>query len=474
MKTIVNPNNLIKNLIGEQMPKDTEYRPLKYILDVEVEEGVLLDNVITGQIVFLSREEKRVLDQLPMKPNENEIMEYLVSAYYLVPVGFDEYKFVQGYRSILQQIERNRKRPITKYTLFPTTHCNARCFYCFESGFKKTSMDEVTAKKVAEFIRQNVGGKQAELSWFGGEPTVAIKCIDYICGLLKEYGVDYVSGMVSNGYLFSKKVAEKAVRDWNLKSIQITLDGTEEVYNKTKSYNVSESAYKRVLNNIYHMLDVGIRVTVLLNLDYHNSDDLFNLVDELATRFKQYNNFRVSSHVLFNNEGYEKVHHTCDQEEELTELNYKLAAHMAKIGLNGSVMGDVRAKKKLPVLRYAHCMANDTGAIVIAPNGKFFKCEHIEDDLASAAGIDTGGFSKAELDEWFVADEGERCSDCNLYPDCFTPKKCIDHATCYPVDSDSKIVGYKENIKDLYRATTQREEMEKEETGKLPNDSAGL
>ena len=448
MKTIVNPNRTVKNLIGNQKPKDVEYRLLKYTLEVEVEEGVLLDNVVTGQIVLLSEKERNILDLLPRRYDET--IESLISAYFLVPVDFDEYAFVRGYRGILQQVERNKKKPITKYTLYPTTCCNARCFYCFESGLKKMNMDEETAKKVAEFIRQNVDGKQAEISWFGGEPTVAMKCIDYICGLLKEYGVDYVSGMVSNGYLFTEDTVKKAVDFWNLRSIQITLDGTEEIDNKTKNYIVPGNAYKRVLNNVGYLLDAGIGVTVLLNLDYHNYHNLFDLIDELAIKFKKYDNLRVSSHVLFNNEGYEKVHHTYQQEKELTELNYKLVAHMREVGLVGNVMGDVRIKKNIPMLRYAHCMVNDSGSIVIAPNGNFFKCEHIEDDLTSTAGIDIGDFNKSDLDEWFVADEGERCHKCCLYPDCFVPKRCVDHVTCYPIDSERRIVGYKQNISDTY------------------------
>ena len=467
METIVNANGILKSIIGDQTIKNVEYRLLKYTLEVEVEEGLLLDNVITGQIVFLSKEEKEVLYRLPKKPDRS--INQLISDYYLVPVDFDEINFVRGYRSVLQQVERSKEKPITKYTLFPTTCCNARCFYCFEAGYEKINMGKETAKKVAEYIRDNVGGKQAELEWFGGEPTVAMKCIDYICCLLREYGVDFVSGMVSNGYLFSEDVVRKAVEEWKLKSIQITLDGTEEIYNQTKNFAVSGNAYKRVLNNITLLLDAGIRVTVLMNLDYHNCDDLFKLTDELSVRFKQYKNFRMTSHVLFNGEGFEKVFHTEQEEEELAGLNHRLAAHMKEVGLNGWVMGDVRYKKKLPMLRHVYCMANDSGAIVIGPNGNLFKCEHIEYDLTSNAGIDKNGFEQAELDEWFVALEEERCADCCLYPDCFVPKKCLNRAKCYHIDAESKIEGYRDNITKIFHDLS-RGKQEDLETGKKVND----
>lgn len=458
MRTIVKGNSIVSSVIGEQRTKDTEYRLMKYVFETEVEDGLLLHNVITGQLVLLTDIERSILSQLPQKPDEK--INELIANYYLVPVDFDEYMFVVGYRGILQQVERNNVRPVTKYTIFPTTCCNAHCFYCFESEYQKINMTQEMAKKVADLIRRNVGDKQAVLGWFGGEPTVAMNRIDYICHLLREYGVDYISGMVSNGYLFTEDVVNKAVNDWKLQNIQITLDGTEEVYNKTKSYNVPGSPYQRVVNNIETLLKAGVRVTVLLNLDYHNSDDLYDLIDQLSKRFKQYGNFRMASHVLFNDEGYEKVHHTREQEEELAELNYRLADYMSNAGINGNVMGDVRVKGKLPKLRYMYCMANDSAAVVIGPNGNFYKCEHIEKALTSSAGIDTGPLNETELEEWFISEENKSCAECCLYPDCFFPRRCTDHAKCYPIDAERKLAGYKEIAQTLFHNISQNEQAE--------------
>ena len=448
MIIIEDGSSIIKTVIGDQKIKSTEYRPMNYILEVEVDDKLLLQNVITGQLVLLENDEKIFFRQPPGMPIKET--EQLISSYFLVPVEFDEKEFVQGYRKILQQIERNKKKNITKYTIFPTTCCNAHCFYCFESEFKKTNMSEETAKKVAEFISSNCGKSKAEINWFGGEPTVASNRIDTICESLKESGTEFFSGMVSNGYLFDKEMVLKAVKDWHLKSIQITLDGTEEIYNQTKQFNVLGSAYLRVLDNINLLLEANITVTVLLNLDYHNYDDLFVLVEELSNRFHKYSNFRVSSHVLFNNEGYDKIIHTDKEEEDLANRNYILGDHISKVGLNGSVMGDILRKGKLPQLRYQYCMVNDSSAIVIGPYGDFFKCEHIADSLTSSAGIDKGFFSNEELDKWFEPIEKNDCYKCCLYPNCFVPVDCKDHVKCYPSDSVRKIANYKEIVKNKY------------------------
>lgn len=455
MKTIVEPDAILNAIIGEQMVKDAEYRLMNYVFEVEMEDGLLLHNVITGQLIYLSETEKDVLCGLPLKPDER--IEHLIKCYFLVPTGFNEYEFVRGYRKILQQIERNKEKPITKYTIFPTTCCNAHCFYCFESDYVKMNMDEDTAKKVVEFIHQHADNKQVTIGWFGGEPTVAVPCIDMICEGLKKLGVAYSSSMVSNGYLFTEQLIKKAVDDWKLKNIQITLDGTEEVYNKTKNFTAPGSAYERVTNNILLMLQSGIEVTVLLNLDYYNSEDLFKLVDELAVRFREYKNFRVSSHVLFNDEGYEKVHHTDGEEEELIERNYALADYMKKAGLSGNVLGAAGKKGKLPKLQYLHCMANDNGSVVIAPDGSLHKCEHIPNGLTNYARVDSGLIEEADIDEWFEPGEEERCANCILFPCCFVPEKCTDHQKCHPIDFEKRIDGFKELSKKLYYGSDEKE-----------------
>lgn len=440
MRTIVDANSIVSSVIGEQKSKDVDYRLMKYILSVETEDGLLLHNVVTGQLILLSDEETEAISRLPGKAEDAAVP--LIAAYYLVPVEFNEYDFVRGYRKVLQQLEKNKPKPITKYTILPTTCCNAHCFYCFESNYEKLNMDEKTARKVADFIIRRADGNKVELSWFGGEPTIASDRINEICQILREHEVNYLSGMISNGYLFTEELVRKAVEDWKLQSIQITLDGTEEVYNKTKSFHVPESAYQRVLNNIQLLIDAGVIVTVLLNLDEHNRRDLYDLVDELAQRFSQTDNFRIASHVLFNDEGYEKVHHTYDQEENLIRENYRLIEYIRSAGLKGNVMGSTRGKNYLPKLRYLYCMVNDSGAVVIGPNGSFYKCEHLENGQECTTGLDGGCFDEKEIDTWFTSGEKPQCVDCPLFPECFVPKRCKDQENCFSVVAEQKLSSY--------------------------------
>ena len=94
--------------------------------------------------------------------------------------------------------------------------------------------------------------------------------------------------MISNGYLFDDNLIKTAKEDWNLQNVQITLDGTEEIYNKTKNYiyKNDENPFKRVINNIHKLAYNKISVSIRMNCDKHNFEDLIKLVHYLHEEFK--------------------------------------------------------------------------------------------------------------------------------------------------------------------------------------------
>ena len=96
-------------------------------------------------------------------------------------------------------------------------------------------MNEDTAEAVAKFIIKSYNGKKVSIQWFGGEPLCNISAIDKICTYLTEHKISYKSTMTTNGYLFDNEVVKKSVDVWNLQSVQITLDGLAETYNKVKN-----------------------------------------------------------------------------------------------------------------------------------------------------------------------------------------------------------------------------------------------
>ncbi len=406
---------------GEGKISETEYRLIKYNLRKDVDEGTLLCNTVTGELILLDEDEKALLEKLPL-PYDAKLDE-LIKRRFLVPADYDEHSAVLKLRKILQLL--NRKKEITGYIILPTTCCNARCFYCYEANYKHISMSEQTADDVVEFIKDHHGDKKVGLSWFGGEPTLGEARIDQICKGLQSENIEYSSSMISNGYLFDEEMAKKAKELWKLTNIQITLDGTEEIYNKVKAYvGIKDSAYKRVIRNIGLILDQDIRVSVRMNLDRYNFEDLKMLINELSDKFGGNKNFLAYAWPLFDDCGFNPIKHKeldriwlSKKQDELRELIKEKCIYKPH-------------NYSLPRLLLYHCMADGNNSVIISPDGGLAKCEHYTENYYGY--IQTGITDNVEFSKWNETIEYAECENCALFPCCVELKNCFSAGKCYP------------------------------------------
>ena len=425
MQTIVEPKQEIERLWGQQrIREDQTVRLMRYVLRADHEGKVLLHNVVTGRLAVLSSEEAAVLDQLPMP--YTPVMEQLAAAHYLVPEDYDEHRRAAGMRKILMTLSAAREtEAITQFTILPTTACNARCYYCFEQGRAISAMTKETADETVRFIAGSCGpGKTASLSWFGGEPTVAVPRIDQICEGLREAGIRYYSQMISNGYLFDEDLAERAVSLWHLKAIQITIDGTEDYYNRVKAYvGITGSAYSRVMRNIGLLLDRKVQVTIRMNFDEANCGDLRALLDEIVSRFGRHPCLRFAIHPI--NGAYEddsgETHHGTDAWFEAKVL--ELSELVEQTGL-------ANEHTELPGLRYSGCMASSSSCATITPGGYIVSCPEQYDEDQYIGNVREGIADSEVRRSWKQIAEYEKCAECVLYPYCARVANCCSKDRC--------------------------------------------
>ena len=79
---------------------------------------------------------------------------------------------------------------------------------------------------------------------------------------------------------------------------------------------------------IHRLLDAGIRVTIRLNIDRHNADDLLALAEILGAEFKGEAKLNAYSHVLFEVGSEESaVQHTDAQRQELFQVRMRPQGH---------------------------------------------------------------------------------------------------------------------------------------------------
>lgn len=446
MKIIEELQPLVGQTLGKQKLKEnTNYRRLTYIRQVDADEGKLLFNLLTGEMLLLSREEMDVFYNC--KNIDNELAKTLIEKWFLVPEDTDDAKLSQQFVFLVNSINNIYSAPkINSFTILPTTDCNARCFYCFEHGCKKKWMSEQTALDVVDYIMKKKTDGEIKLRWFGGEPLYNSKVIDIICTELKKRGVEYHSHMVSNGYLFDEEMVERANNLWHLKKIQITLDGTEKIYNRIKAYIYKDvsSPFKRVIGNIEALLKKNIDVSIRLNMDKYNVDDLFTLTDDLLEQMGKYDGLYIYPHLLYENSCKFKQNDAEKDDKYLNDRYLELKAKVTK-KIN-------KQSKYNRIMRFKnHCLADTDTSVMILPEGELGKCEHFIDDHF------IGSIYNDEIDyknlNWFkqMTTVMPECDECEMRPACIYVACCPSRSKrCTPADKQTKITNLDAHIKYVY------------------------
>lgn len=445
MQTILSSSGNNLKILGKPKSSETKLRWMTYVLTKPVENGVLLFHVLTREMLLLTPEEYATPDSLPE----------LRDKWFRVPEEMNDQKYADQVRFVCKNVQKKPKY-VTDYTIFTTTDCNARCFYCYEMGRSRIPMSEETAHKSADYIARHCGHEKVKLGWFGGEPLLNKKVIDIICGDLTAQGIEYNSYIISNGYLFDAETVQKAVKLWKLKWVQISLDGTEEVYNRSKAfvYKDSQSPYQIVMTNIERLLNAGIQVRVRMNLDNHNSEDLVALAGELHERFGENKNLTAYSHMLFEFAGNKEQIRAEEERWNLFQKQHSLCETLISYGL----WAKRSLRKNLPVNM---CMADSGKALTILPNGELGLCEHYSEDNF-VGHIDREGLDTAMVQSFRECwDPIEACTDCFFYPECIRLKKCMERKECFPVVREKNRHNILEAMQNTYNAWL-RKEVDKE------------
>ena len=252
MQTIYQTVKPLDKLLKKQKIKPRQYyRPMYYVVEQPVDEGLLLYHTMTKALLLLSPEEAEIYKTRPTD------LPQLIEQWFLVPQSHDDRLLSRQIRDIARMLEKESDA-ITSYTILTTTDCNARCFYCYEMGRPRVPMNKDTALKTADYIISHCKGEKIILQWLGGEPLYNKPVITLICKRLKDAGIEFTSTMASNGYLFDEDTVKEAKEEWLLTKVQITLDGTEKIYNRSKAYIYNNvNAFRTVISEPSSPISIG-------------------------------------------------------------------------------------------------------------------------------------------------------------------------------------------------------------------------
>ena len=429
MDVFFQPNRDLVNLLGGPQKKQDgiNYRFTHFLIEDTWNDGrKILYNTFTKVGIVVNGEEYDLITSL----GEAVCTEYAIENYLLVPEDFDEAE------KIIEMRERNRVKnsdflaKISEFTILPTTDCNARCHYCFENGHKITVMSIEMAEKVADYIiecsKDFPKDTRMTLRWFGGEPLYNMKAIDVICDKLTENGINFKSTIISNGYLFTEDVVNIAVEKWHMNHAQITLDGSNEVYKKTKNYIYNDKdPLETVMKNMETMVKHGFTISVRMNVDVFNGDDLKILVKKLFDRFGVNGKVSAYCHPVFETGFDDETKRTPKDRKTVYEKTEALENYMIELGQRPTM----RSLSK--TVRNHHCMVDGGRAILILPDGKLGLCEHYTDcEYFGELGQPREEWDWEEIDSLKELHLLEPCKTCPYFPDCMRLTKCLDEYLC--------------------------------------------
>lgn len=368
---------------GSTDTEETKYKLSDYIFIKECEDGYLLLHTISWSLFLLTKEEydnillidyfkkyKIVLDE---NVDEDEIAKktYIARGSYKTLPTYDK---------------------VNNFVIFTTNKCNAQCFYCYEKdSLPQVGMSLKTAEDVVNFIMEKKSGSQISIQWFGGEPFLNTTIIDYICQKLRDNDVNITTHAISNALLLTEKNIEKAVNLWNMRKIQITIDGVGEKYNEIKNYkNKSINAFEKVIENIKNTLKTKkINISIRINVSFDNLDNCREIVkffnDNFGDDIKN-GLLSVYTHEIFQ----------IKEKESLNEIKEQLLLIKSEFPF---LTVESEKKSILTHSNLLYCMGDGGRSLVISPTGELGVCEHWQPNVVIGS-IYSGITNVENVEKW--------------------------------------------------------------------------
>jgi uncharacterized protein len=209
-------------------------------------------------------------------------VQQLIELGILVESEFDETLNLE----MLGEKEKYRTDKELHITIAPTMACNMKCPYCFQTKeINETIMKLEICDQVVDFIQKRILGRPyLHITWFGGEPLLAMKQIAYISSKLIEICTDnnviYNSSIVTNGYNLTRENVLDLSRKYMVSSVQVTIDGLKEQHNRKRILKESGDGFSRIIRNVKFASDY-LRVVIRVNVDNENKSTLIDLIDYL-------------------------------------------------------------------------------------------------------------------------------------------------------------------------------------------------
>lgn len=333
--------------------------------------GYFLYNSLSNTFIELDRDRHDLLEKIQNNPTldglniGNRLLDMLCSKRILVKKDEEQ--------RIL--IERQYRRDAICFenthldlSICPTLSCNFRCPYCFENTQQSTVvMNPETVDRLIAFVKSYEHVRSVSITWYGGEPTIN-RAFDVVCEItrrIKEIDIEFKeAGLVTNAYLLGKDKINQ-LNDLNIKTVQITIDGPQEVHDKRRILASGRPTFQRIMDNIETLMNSSFngKCNIRVNLDKNNLASFFDLRQTLLNRFRGKELSVYAGHVDTAPDHYDKGCNLCSVEwKDFTLEQFRHRSVQPSEGIYP--LGAV----------FSICSANTRNSYVIGPQGELYKC----------------------------------------------------------------------------------------------------
>jgi uncharacterized protein len=175
--------------------------------------------------------------------------------------------------------------------LLPTEQCNFRCTYCYEDFALPRMRSGVVAGVKALLSARAPTLDELHLSWFGGEPLLALDIVEDVQRHAQELarmhaGMRLGANMTTNAWRLSPAVFARLL-SLGVDDYQISFDGPPEHHDKKRVRADGRSTFERIWRNVLAMRERAepFKIRLRLHVDRENLEAMFPFVDRCLETF---------------------------------------------------------------------------------------------------------------------------------------------------------------------------------------------
>jgi uncharacterized protein len=232
-------------------------------------------------------------------------------------------------------------------------------------------MDSRTIEGIKTFLSIRVPElKLLHISWFGGEPLLALDIIEdisiHILGLLDKYpGCRFQADITTNAYLLTPPLFEKLCH-YKVELYQISFDGQKEQHDKKRVLANGRGTFDRIWENLVNLKSTDREVSFLirLHLDRINYPHIYPFMEDYRKTFGDDDRFRLFLRPLSRLGGERDESLKTFTEEEGTKVVEDLARYSERNRIQNKTCTD------FPKI----CYASKLNSFVIRADGAICKC----------------------------------------------------------------------------------------------------